>query len=106
MNSYAALAGFDEEDDDATVIASNCTKRTQERVALNAQSQFQIPDNRGIADAGCTGHFVTPRAPVINIKAAKNPITISQPVGRQLKSTYECELDIPTLPKKARAAHI
>ena len=43
---------------------------------------------------------------MINIRAAKNPITISQPDGRQLKSTHECNLDIPTLPKKARAAYI
>ena len=82
MNSYAALAGFDEEDDDGTVIASNCTKGTQEQVALNAQAQFKIPDDRGIADAGCTGHLVTPPAPVINIKEATNPITISQPNGQ------------------------
>ena len=106
MNSYAALTGFDEEDDDTTVIASNCSKEKQQRVAMSAQAQFKIPDNRGIADAGCTSHFVTPRAPVINVKKAKIPITISQPDGRQLKSTHKCKLDIPALPKKAQAAHI
>ena len=42
----------------------------------------------------------------MHIKEATNPITISQPDGRQLKSTHECKLDIPTFPKKARAAHI
>ena len=105
MNSYSALAGFDEEDDDATVIASNCSEERQQ-VAMSAQATFKIPDDRGIANAGCTGHFITPRAPVINVKKAKIPITISQPDGRQLKSTHECKFDIPALPKKARAAHI
>ena len=60
----------------------------------------------GIADSGATGHFLQPGAPAINIKRANNPISTSQPDGKKLVSTHECEIDNPNLPKAARKAHI
>ena len=60
----------------------------------------------GIADAGATGHFLQPGAPAINIKRASNPISISQPDGKKIVSTHECEIDNPNLPKAERKAHI
>ena len=60
----------------------------------------------GISDAVGTGHFLQPGAPAINIKLSSNPISISQPDGKKLVSTHECEIDNPYLPKAARKAHI
>ena len=60
----------------------------------------------GIADAGATGHFLMPQVPVKNIKATNNPLEIALPDGKIINSTHTCELDIPSLPPKARSAHI
>ena len=72
----------------------------------NNSSNIAIPQNKGIADSGATGHFMLPGAPVINIRATKAPIKIVLPDGDTIQSTHECELDIPALPAKARIAHI
>ena len=50
--------------------------------------------------------LLPPGAPEINIKRASNPISISQPDGKKLVSTHECEIDNPNLPKAPRKAHI
>ena len=60
----------------------------------------------GIPYAGATGHFLQPGTPAKNIRLTNNPISISQPDGGKFKSTHECEIDNPKLPKAARAAHI
>ena len=96
------LADIDE--DDKNVAASN--KTGNKELAYKSTSPIQICKDMGIADAGATGHFLHPGAPAINIKRAKNPISISQPDGRKLVSTHECEIDNPNLPKAARKAHI
>ena len=59
-----------------------------------------------IADAGATGHFLLPGAPVTDIKAATAPLIITLPDGKEIKSTHTCLLDTPTFPKAARQAHI
>jgi hypothetical protein len=60
-----------------------------------------------VADAGATGNFMIPGAPVTNISpSTKTPIIINLPDGSQIKSTHTCEIDNPDLPKEARHAHI
>ena len=94
----------DRDEDDKTVAASN--KKKNKELANKATSPIQICKDMGIADAGATGHFLQPGAPAINIKRASKPISISQPDGKKLVSTHECETDKPNLPKAARKAHI
>ncbi len=60
----------------------------------------------GIGDAGATGTFLPPRAPVFNLRKAEKPPQIHLPDGGQIFSTHECNLDIPWLPKEATRAHI
>jgi hypothetical protein len=59
-----------------------------------------------IADAGATSHFLVTGAPVINRRTAIAPIKINLPDGAQLKSTHTATLNIPSIPKSARQAHI
>ena len=69
-------------------------------------SGIKIGVNYAIADAGATGHFLVPEAPVINKAATTNPLSIHLPDGEKLMSTHTCEIDVPSLPKGARKAHI
>eukprot|EP00978_Attheya_sp_CCMP212_P039296 scaffold203118_cov35-Attheya_sp.AAC.1 len=59
-----------------------------------------------VADAGATGHFMIPGAPIKNVKPTINPIVINLPDRSQIRSTHTCELDNPALPEAARQAHI
>ena len=72
------LADIDE--DDKTVATSNKTENKE--LAYKATSPIQIGKDMGIVDEGATGHFLQPGAPSINIKRAINPISISQPDGK------------------------
>ena len=65
-----------------------------------------LAKNMAVADAGATGHFVLPGAPVTNIKIARHPLKINLPDGDCLTSTHTCTLDIPWLPKESKEAHI
>ena len=47
-----------------------------------------------------------PQAPVKNIRPTTAPLEIALPDGKTIQSTHTCELDIPSLPPKAREAHI
>ena len=59
-----------------------------------------------IADAGATGHFLVPGAPVLNKAETTNPLSIHLPDGDKISSTHTCKIDVPSLPKGARNAHI
>ena len=59
-----------------------------------------------IADTGCSAHFVTPTYPLVNLQPSLYPTHIRLPDGTCMISTHEGELDIPTLPRGARRAHI
>ena len=59
-----------------------------------------------IGDTGCTSHFASTSAPVINKKPANPPIPIRNPNGAVMWSTHEAELDIPNLPLVARKCHL
>ena len=68
--------------------------------------RIKIPNNVGISDAGATGTFVVPGAPVINVRPTKNPLKITLPHGGIIESTHECNLDIPWLPEATTEAQI
>ena len=117
--------------DDDTVITDNrsTTKKTQHRdeitttTAMSDNYSTDAEDNDnykqteaanniicnkhwGIGDAGATGTFLLPGAPVKNLRAATTPLKILLPDGGVIKSTHQCHLDIPWLPNEATKAHI
>ena len=59
-----------------------------------------------ISDSGATGRFLVEDAPVVNKQVAANPISITLPNGKTIKSTHTCNLDIPWLPHVMTEAHI
>ena len=69
-------------------------------------SGIKIGVDYAIADAGATGHFLVPEAPVINKAETTNPLSIHLPDGDKISSTHTCELNVPSLPKGAQKAHI
>ena len=93
-DKYAALAKRD--DDDIKVAISNCS--TPEETTNKAANPIQISKDLVIADAGATGHFLQPGTQAKNKRPTNNPISISQPDGGKLESTYECEIENPQLP--------
>ena len=64
------------------------------------------PDQHAIADSGCTAHFCTITAHVVNKRPTKNPISIRNPNGTIMYSTHEADLDLLDLPLAARHVHI
>ena len=111
---------FEDDDGDATVVASNKSSKSPIRptsIAMPTRwkawqatiqeqdlatsntifntSNIKIAVDMAIADAGATGHFVLPGAPMLNKRVAKNPIVINLPDGEQIRSTHTCELDLP-----------
>ncbi|MCP4098314.1 MAG: hypothetical protein GY748_18945 [Planctomycetaceae bacterium] len=90
--------------DDETIVISN-KKSKKSQFAFNI-GDINIKKHHGIADAGATGHFLLPQAPVKNICPTTAPLEIALPDGKTIKSTHTCDLDIPSLPPKARRAHI
>ena len=59
-----------------------------------------------ILDSGATSHFLVVDAPCQNIQPALIPLTVRQPDGAQVRSSHTCSLNIDTLPKNARVAHV
>ena len=60
---------------------------------------------KAILDSGCTGHFFSIKAPLINRRPTKRPLRVNLPDHDIMESTHEGELPIPTLPQEARRAH-
>ena len=73
---------------------------------MASKKQRNLSRFLAIADAGATGHFMMKNAPVINVKPAVNPINITLPDGKIIKSTHTCNLNIPWLPADMTEAHI
>ena len=78
---------------------------------INAETMFntssiKIAVDQAIADAGATGHFMIPGAPVIDVRPATKPLIINLPDGETIQSTHTCKLNIPWLPEEATRAHI
>jgi hypothetical protein len=59
-----------------------------------------------ILNSGTTSHFLTTNAPATNIVSTTKPIIAHLPNREQVHSSHTCTIDIPSLPPRARAAHI
>ena len=81
------------EDDDHTVITSNCDDNVQHRA-----NAMNINPHHAIADTGATSIFVMAGTPVDNIRPSNKPIHISLPDGKQIVSAQVCDINIPGLP--------
>ncbi len=108
------------DDDDATIVTSNCTRTTSTtnvsrrlvcapnivataRMLLGTPSPEQlnaltIASTHAIADTGATSIFIMDNADVVNKKIATRPLTINLPDGRRVMSTHTCDTVIPGLP--------
>lgn len=62
--------------------------------------------NFGILDSGATGHFVTPQAPLTDIREDKNPVRVTIPNGKTIVSTQVGRINWPLLPDTATTAKI
>jgi len=63
---------------------------------LNA---ITIYTSHAIADTGATNVFIMEGAPVTNKQKTRKPLTINLPDGTKVKSTHECDINIPGLPQ-------
>jgi hypothetical protein len=86
---YVAASIIEEEDNDITVVASNCSR---EHCAANSAkfapedqhyANMLIEMSHAIADSGATSIFVMEGTPMENIKSTMNPITINLPDGKR-----------------------
>jgi hypothetical protein len=59
-----------------------------------------------ILDSSATSHFLMTNAPATNIVLTTKPIIVRLPNGERVHSTHTCTINIPSLPPRARAAHI
>jgi hypothetical protein len=134
-NYFAALQTtlFKEKDDnDATIIISNVSKKqdgdsaTVATAALsdddspteysyNKRQKLPIFDTQHITieqqqyaifDSGATTHFLVYGAHFVNRRPANKPLTIRLPNGKYILSTHTCNLDIPWLPQTITEAHM
>ncbi len=62
---------------------------------LNA---ITIATNQAIADTGATSIFIMDGVEVDNKRLTKKPLIINLSDGRKVKSTHECNINIPGLP--------
>ena len=60
----------------------------------------------GIADSGCSGHYIQISTPHSNRKPNSHGLTVELPDGNIIRSTHTADLIIPTLPNTACHAHI
>ena len=115
-----SVANPDTDDDDRTVITSNCLAvnaivpirpHRPHAYAAAAQHLFGMPTQQAlnaitidaqqaIADTGATSIFIMDGVDVDNKRVASNPITINLPDGRKVLSTHKCDFIIPGLPTK------
>jgi hypothetical protein len=112
--------GNTQDDDGVTVVINNYTRQhtTNPSTPPNKGAHdpphdtifhvacLNIAKEQAIADAGATGHFMIPGAPVTNVTSTKHPLQINLPDGKTIVSTHTCRLNVPWLPKKAQEAHI
>ena len=99
------------DNDDSTVIISNTTKYRNIQTAIAAAAKTEVVEkskrhthkiidkSKAFADTGATAIFVMEDVPVDNKREAMKPLTINLPDGTKVKSTHECDITIPGLPK-------
>ena len=93
IHQLAAFAPHD--DDDATIITSNCKTKYKKLECANA---ITIAPIHAIANTGATSIFIMKGTPVKNLRTTNNPITISLTDGSKVTSTHICDIYIPGLP--------
>ena len=81
------------DDDDMTVIVSNCTGPDH-----HYAHAMGIAPTHAIADTGATSIFVMAGSPANNIRTVTHPIHISLPDGKKITSTQVYDINIPGLP--------
>ena len=94
--STSHIAAFaPNDDDDTTIITSNCKTKYKQLECANA---ITIAKSHAIADTGATSIFIMKGTPVKNLRKSDNPITIKLPDGSKVKSTHICDINIQGLP--------
>ena len=92
--------------DDKILNVKSCSTPTSnpqlQTICINKDNVEQW----AILDSGATSHFLMVNSPAINRRPTASPINVTLPNGEQIQTSDICELDIPTLPTKAREAHI
>ena len=71
-----------------------------------ATNKDQGANNFAIADSGTTGHYLRVSSPVVGKVQVNEGVRVLLPDGNTITSSHEAYLDMPTLPKAARKAHI
>ena len=79
----------------AKIIELERLKETENAETIFNTSSIRIAVDQAIADAGATGHFMVPGAPVIDVKPTTKPLIINLTDGETIKSTHTCRLNIP-----------
>ncbi len=87
--SYIAANTTPTEDNNVTVLTSNCT------TAHHARAMLMKPTH-AVADTGATSVFIMDIIPTNNKR--KYPIQINLPDGRKFSSSHICDITIPGLP--------
>ena len=73
-------------------------------VAMTGSSPISLPLT--VADTGCTSHFFTPNARLINVRPVIQSLPVTTPNGAIINSSDVGELDLSNLPPAARIAHV
>ena len=73
-------------------------------VATADSSPLSLPLT--VADTGCTSHFFTPNARLINVRPVIQSLPVTTPNGAIIYSSDVGELDLSNLPPAARIAHV
>ena len=85
-------------------------KRTATKPSTNSSCDPALKNNfyailatsYAVTDSGCTHNYLTDKVNVKTKKQQHTQIRVSLPDATTLESTHACELDLPTLPSKAR----
>ena len=106
--------------DAQTIVASNVetvathkgqTEHTHDQLIQQAHAtptsmEDYNKNEHGISDTGATENFLTPDAPVKNVRKADPPININLPNGTIVQSTHTCNMDFDGIPSHVTEGHI
>jgi hypothetical protein len=102
VKALAVLASYEEDNNDTTIVASNCSIVFKQ---LECAKAIAIVALHPIANTGATSTFIMKGTPVKNLRRTNNPITVSLPDRTKVSSTHICGINIPGLPT-ALTGHI
>jgi hypothetical protein len=84
--------------DDKTVVTANRKQQIKVCASCMQPTNPAIPPTHAVADTRATSVFVMKGTPMKNIWPATNPLTISLPDGKVVKSTHKFNFELPGLP--------